>query len=379
MRELQRRLDLIILVHLWALAPFAVLWFVIPAWRSLQAPAEVGSFAVLAAVVGLYLVLRTWAILGGHHPNLSQAWPYLDVGFVTLALWLVKDPTDPISVVYLIPLASAIASLKTVHLAAVAMLTAIGYFTVAVFSGVPWTIGLFFRLVIVGVLASLYGWLIRTLTNFARAAERAEFQTALAREIHDGIQHLLVTMGARLDLAHRLVAEAPQRASAIIAEERATTRRAADELRYLVRRLRSAGSPRDLASALQLQVAGTAERWPFALHLEMPPQLSRIDPAIEHTILRLIQESLTNVAKHSQATEVTIRVREEEHLLTCMIQDNGRGFDPAAVSRGGLQGLHERTTAAGGTLEIRSAPGQGTTIVATFPLQEAAQRTRFAS
>jgi signal transduction histidine kinase len=379
MRELQRRLDLIILVHLWALVPLAVLWFVVPTWRSAQAPAEIGALAVLASVVGLYLAVRTWVILKGHHPHLSQAWPYFDVGFVTLALWLINDPTDPIFVVYLIPLASAIASLKTIHVAGIVTLTAIGYLTVAVFSGVPWTLGLFFRLVIVGVLASLYGWLIRTLTSFAREAERAEFQGALAREIHDGIQHLLVTMGARLDLAHRLVREAPQRAAVIIAEERETTRRAADELRYLVRRLRTAGNPRDLASALQLQVAGTADRWPFALHLEMPSQLPRIDPAVEHTILRLIQESMTNVAKHAQATEVTIRIREDDSLLTCTIQDNGHGFDPVAVSGSGLQGLHERTTATGGTFEIRSAPGQGTTIVATFPLQEAAQRTRFAS
>ncbi len=379
MGELQRRLDLIILAHLWVLAPLALLWFLVPAWRSPDAPTEIRALGILAGIIASYLVARTWLTVRGRAPNLNHAWPYLDVLFVSSALVLLRSPTDPLSILYLIPLASAVASLSVPHLAGVAIFTVAGYLAVVVYSAVPWSIGLLFRLVIVAVLASLYGWLIRTVTVFERAAERAEFQTELAREIHDGIQHLLVTMGARLELARRLVAETPDRASAMIAEEREMTRRAADELRYLVRRLRSAASAVDLASALRLQVTGMADRWPFALNVDMPPQLPRLNPAAEHAVLRVIQESLTNVAKHAHATEVTVQLTTDDRAVVCTIRDNGRGFDPSAARSDGLSGLYDRIRAAGGTLEIHAAPGQGTTIQAAFPLPEAQRWRRSAS
>ncbi|MDR7588179.1 MAG: histidine kinase [Armatimonadota bacterium] len=95
------------------------------------------------------------------------------------------------------------------------------------------------------------------------AAERDRFQRELAREIHDEVQHLLVTLAQRLDPASRLIREAPERAGRIAAAETDTARRAADEMRYLVRRLRAA--PVDLAAALRTLVAGTADRWPLEL------------------------------------------------------------------------------------------------------------------
>lgn len=179
---------------------------------------------------------------------------------------------------------------------ALAAATAAAYLLVIVATGSPWSIGLVYRLLIIGIMASLYGWVIRLVTASERATERAEFQRELAGEIHDGIQHHLITLGARLDLAHRLLAEAPARAAQILVQEREAARRAADELRYLVRRLRS-GVLRgdDLASALRLQVVALAERWPFALEVEVPPSLPRLAPAAEHSLLRAIQESLTNV------------------------------------------------------------------------------------
>ncbi len=380
MGDVQRRLNLIILAHLWALAPFAILWFVLPAWRTGEASAEeVSALTTLAGLLALYLAVRTWLTWARRVPQLNRIWPYVDVTFVTVALALVRSPTDALSILYLIPLASAVASLSLVQLAGFAAFTLAGYLLVVFLSGAPWTIGVFFRLVTLAVLASLYGWLIRTVTRYERAVERAQFQTDLAREIHDGIQHLLVTMAARLELAHRLVREAPDRASEIIAEERETTRRAADELRYLVRRLRTPTEHADLAAALRSQVAGMAGRWPFGLDVEVPSTLPRLDPSAEHAMLRVIQESVTNVAKHAQATEAAVAVSSDRNTVRCTIRDNGVGFDPAATDLGGLHGLAERVHAVGGTLEIHSALGQGTTITAVFPLLEGQRWRRSAS
>ena len=85
-------------------------------------------------------------------------------------------------------------------------------------------------------------------------------------------------MGMRLELAARLVTEAPDRAAHILMAERETARRAADELRYLVRRLRAAPQA-DLAEALRTQIAAMADRWPFDLEVTAASELPRLAPA----------------------------------------------------------------------------------------------------
>jgi signal transduction histidine kinase len=144
------------------------------------------------------------------------------------------------------------------------------------------------------------------------AAEREDYQTELAREIHDGIQHLLVTLGARLELAGRLVREATDRAVQILAQEREMVR-ASDELRYLVRRLRTDRQHADLASALRAQVGALSDRWPFVLEVEVPPTLPRLSPAAEHAMLRVIQPQ----NRHAVAlpAEVLVRVPGGLHPL----------------------------------------------------------------
>jgi len=207
--------------------------------------------------------------------------------------------------------------------------------------------------------------------------ERAEYQAALAREMHDGIQHLLVTLSARLELATRLLAESPSRAAAIVAAERDTARRAADELRYLVRRGRAildaprTGAAEDgagLARTLRAQLAATADRWPFTLSIDLPAVLPHVPPATELAVLRVIQESVTNAAKHASATTVEVHLADSDGSLTCTISDDGVGFDPGTAAEQGLAGLRERVRTLGGSFSISSAAGTGTTVTAVFPL-----------
>jgi signal transduction histidine kinase len=91
------------------------------------------------------------------------------------------------------------------------------------------------------------------------------------------------------------------------------------------------------------------------------------------TIYRLIQEALTNVAKHSAAERADISVELTDSRITVRVADNGRGFDTTKVSGGfGLTGMRERIVLAGGQLEISSAPA-GTTVDAVLPTRYAAQ------
>ena len=94
-------------------------------------------------------------------------------------------------------------------------------------------------------------------------------------------------------------------------------------------------------------------------------------------IYRIFQESLTNISRHAQATDILIDIDKQEGYVTCIIQDNGRGFDPQAVAdcekgqRGiGLATMYQRTRIAGGRLEIKSSPEAGTQLTLTIPIKK---------
>jgi signal transduction histidine kinase len=100
----------------------------------------------------------------------------------------------------------------------------------------------------------------------------------------------------------------------------------------------------------------------------------RATPELEITMFRIVQEALTNAIKNGRAAHAVVEVIESETTIGVTIRDDGAGFDPADRTEGfGVLGMRERVELLGGTLEIESAPGQGTTIRATLPIQRQAQ------
>ena len=98
----------------------------------------------------------------------------------------------------------------------------------------------------------------------------------------------------------------------------------------------------------------------------------RLAPELESAIYRLVQEALTNAAKHAEASRAQVRVSEHNGRVEVEVADDGRGFNPAAVSRGfGLVGMRERVELLDGTLAVSSSPGAGTTVSAVLPLASA--------
>ena len=88
-------------------------------------------------------------------------------------------------------------------------------------------------------------------------------------------------------------------------------------------------------------------------------------------LFRILQEALTNVARHSEATEVCIRLTAEQGRVMLVVTDNGRGIpDDKAAAAGsmGLLGMRERARSLGGSLSIRGSPGQGTSVTLTLPV-----------
>jgi PAS domain S-box-containing protein len=102
----------------------------------------------------------------------------------------------------------------------------------------------------------------------------------------------------------------------------------------------------------------------------------RFDPDVETTAYRIIQEALTNVARHAGVSEVTLRLWTDEDTLWVVVADQGRGFDPQTVgtrASSGLAGMQERTALLGGSLTIEAVTGGGTRLTAALPLHSGAR------
>ena len=92
---------------------------------------------------------------------------------------------------------------------------------------------------------------------------------------------------------------------------------------------------------------------------------------MEIALFRVVQEALTNVSRHSGARRASVLATAQGRRLRVMVEDDGRGFDPAAQSRGlGLAGMRERMELVGGALRIESTPGTGTAVIADVDLPE---------
>jgi signal transduction histidine kinase len=143
----------------------------------------------------------------------------------------------------------------------------------------------------------------------------------------------------------------------------------------LIRQLRPAGLDElGLAAALEHCVNDWRQRLaPTGIALEIECNLASVNPAMGLALFRLIQEAMTNVARHSQATRVDIRIgarrfEDGREGLEAAVEDNGRGADLDVPSRGlGLVGMRERVAAFGGTLAVASRPGGGFSIRAMLP------------
>ena len=101
--------------------------------------------------------------------------------------------------------------------------------------------------------------------------------------------------------------------------------------------------------------------------------IERFDPQLELALYRIAQEALGNAVRHAQASWITLQMSNDGDWIVLKVSDNGIGFDPQALTEGrpehlGLFSMEERANLAGGQLDIISAPGAGTTVVARVPI-----------
>lgn len=195
----------------------------------------------------------------------------------------------------------------------------------------------------------------------AQEAERAR----LARDLHDEANQALTGVLLRLQaMAH----DAPPALALELRETQAVATQAMQELLHLARELRpTALDDHGLEAALRTQVERFGRQAGIEASLDLAAGLDdAMDADAQLVTYRVVQEGLSNVARHAQASEVHVEVRRREGRAVVRVVDDGRGIAPGAPTGLGLAGMRERALLAGGRLTVISAPGAGTTVELTI-------------
>jgi signal transduction histidine kinase len=198
-------------------------------------------------------------------------------------------------------------------------------------------------------------------------AAQDEERRKLERNLHDGAQQQLVALAVKLGLVERLVDRDASKARQMLAEAKGETGEALENLRDLARGIYPPLlADKGLAAALEAQ----ARRSPVPVVVE-PDGIGRYPQDAEAAVYFCCLEALQNVGKYAGASSVAIRLGHVAGELTFEVADDGVGFDALVGSYGtGLQGMDDRLSAIGGSLEVRSAPGAGTTVAGRVPAGE---------
>jgi signal transduction histidine kinase len=199
----------------------------------------------------------------------------------------------------------------------------------------------------------------------------------LARDLHDDIGQALTALKIQLESLTRVAGGQSERVMECVD----TTRHALERVRQLSLSLRPLQlDDLGLVAALRSHLDRQARVGGLAPHFDAAEAPHGVAPEVETACFRVAQEAINNVLRHAHASNLWLRLFTAGGRLALSVRDDGSGFDlEAARRRGaagaslGLVGMEERVALAGGTLELRSAQGQGTVLLATFPLHSFAK------
>jgi signal transduction histidine kinase len=201
-----------------------------------------------------------------------------------------------------------------------------------------------------------------TLEQLATSRER----NRLALELHDTLAHTLSGLSVQLEALKAYWDIDRETGRSILEQSLQATHLGLDETRRILKALRA--SPLDdlgLAPALRKMVEDAATRGNLSLDMPETSSLPPLSPDVEQCIYRVAQEAVANAVKHAGAKALKVALEYNEDKVILTVQDDGAGFD---VKQGleaghfGLAGMQERARLVGGTLEIASRPGEGTTV-----------------
>ncbi|MFZ2963239.1 MAG: sensor histidine kinase, partial [Rhodoglobus sp.] len=196
----------------------------------------------------------------------------------------------------------------------------------------------------------------------------------IARELHDVLAHSLSQINVQAGVGLHLMDAHPEKAKEALASIKDSSKSALDEVRSLLGVLRADNGDLDaplvpepdlsrlpgLVDSVRTQGIEVA----FSSTVDDAPKATQL------AIYRIVQESLTNVVRHADATRARVGIRLDGGDILIEVADDGAGFDPAAEGGRGLLGMHERAELLGGSLETGRSPLGGALVTARIPLKE---------
>ncbi len=364
MRSSGRTWHLTYLAHLWLLSPFLFLWLSNPSVARQLAPANMAAMRWFAIGILAYISIRTYfAWKSPKWLNWEYVFPPIDVVLVSVMLYIGdRDPLGNITLMYFLPIAEAAGTLNVIWAGTVGVMCVAGCMIGSFGATAEPAYNIAFRLSFLLISASLFTFLARIAARLKAQLDLARDRNRLALEMHDGVQAHLVAASAQLELLQRLTEGRP---SELARATQGSVRDATDELRFVVGRMRAKSLVESFLPAFMHYAHNFCERSGLNLHFESPKEEFALSPDCEHALFRASQEALTNIAKHAEATIVTITFTISPNQLQMTIQDDGRGLGEA-TSGVGRRGMEERLHSVGGDVSLLPTT-VGTKLVLTVP------------
>lgn len=202
--------------------------------------------------------------------------------------------------------------------------------------------------------------LMQEVESLAAALERSR----IAREIHDALGHTLTSLNVQIELAERLQQRDPARSAGSMGIAKQLANQCLQDVRHAVQTMK------DTAFDLNVAIQGLIEPMQMNSHLKLQTavMLPTLSPMVSHQIYCIVQEGLTNIQRHAQASVVDLRAELVGQTVMVVLRDNGVGFDLSEIAGGfGLRSMTERAQLMGGRLEIQSG-AEGTHLCLMVPL-----------
>ncbi|AEG16228.1 histidine kinase [Desulfofundulus sp. TPOSR] len=211
--------------------------------------------------------------------------------------------------------------------------------------------------------------------SIIRAQE--EERKRVAREIHDGPAQMMANIVMRAEFCLKLLEIDPARLKEELNALRELVRQSLQDVRKIIFDLRPMVlDDLGLVAALKRYVADFREQYGIAAEFSFFGQDRRLPVSTEVTLFRIVQECLNNVRKHAEARSVLIKMEVLPERVNLLVRDDGKGFDLEEVKNSsrpegyGLINIRERAQLLNGSVQINTAPGRGTAVYVTVPLQE---------
>jgi signal transduction histidine kinase len=249
-------------------------------------------------------------------------------------------------------------------------------------SSLDWSRILFDEFAVAGMV--VLGWVTATLAARNDELERlrrveadravAVERTRIARELHDDVAHHLTALVVQAQAAERIAGTRPEVAVESVGWIAQTARAALASMRRTVTLLRDGDGPATLAPTPSLgdlaAIVARVEQTGLDVRIEIDETLPPLEEQVQHAVVRVVQESLTNVLRHAGARTAVVSVQSLEHGITVTVEDDGAGPGPEHVRPGGghgLLGMRERATSCGGRFGIDRGALGGWRVRAWFP------------